>query len=38
MTQEEAEQLLQAVQSEEGRLNLYVPIQPDKDNKIRKDW
>ncbi len=38
MTQEEAEQLLQAVQNEEGRLNLYVPIQPNKDTTIRKDW
>lgn len=38
MTQEEAEQLLQAVQNEEGRLNLYIPMQENKDNKIRKDW
>lgn len=38
MTQEEAEQLLQAVQNEEGRLNLYIPMQENKENKIRKDW
>jgi len=38
MTREEAEQLLQAVQNEEGRLNLYVPMQKDNDKKIQKDW
>ena len=38
MTREEAEQLLQAVQNEEGRLNLYIPMQENKDNEIRKDW
>lgn len=36
MTREEAEKLLQAVQDEEGRLNLYVPMQ--QKNNSGKDW
>ena len=38
MTKEEAEKLLQAVQGEEGRLNLFVPATPDKESQSRRDW
>ena len=37
MSREEAEKLLQAIQGEEGRLNLYVPIQ-EQQNTSQKDW
>ena len=37
MTREEAEKLLQAVQEEDGRLHLYVPMQ-EQENKSQKDW
>lgn len=38
MTKEEAEQLLQTVQGEEGRLNLFVPATSDKETRSRRDW
>ena len=38
MTKEEAEQLLQTVQGEEGRLNLFVPATPDNESRSRRDW
>ena len=38
MSREEAEQLLQAMQSEEGRLHLYIPSQETTENATRKDW
>ncbi len=40
MTREEAENLLQVVEDEEGRLNLYTPIQEQQRTKNRsgKDW
>ena len=38
MTREEAQQLLQALQDEEGRLNLYIPVQKTNPDRIIKDW
>ena len=38
MTRGEAQQLLQALQDEEGRLNLYIPVQKTNPNDITKDW
>lgn len=38
MTKEEAEQLLQTVQGEEGRLNLFVPATSDNETRSRRDW
>ena len=38
MSREEAEHLLQAMQSEEGRLHLYIPRQGDTENATGKDW
>ena len=38
MTSKEAQQLLQALQDEEGRLNLYIPVQKINPDKIIKDW
>ena len=38
MTKEEAEKLLQAVQGEEGRLNLFMPATPDNRSQTRRDW
>ncbi len=38
MTREEAEQLLQALQNQDGRLNLYIPMQENRENTTGKDW
>lgn len=38
MTQEEAEKLLQAIQGEEGRLNLYSSENSDINKNPQKDW
>ena len=38
MSREEAEHLLQAMQSEEGRLHLYIPSQKTTENATGKDW
>jgi hypothetical protein len=38
MTREEAEQLLQALQNQDGRLNLYIPMQKNRENTTGKDW
>ncbi|NNK15191.1 MAG: tetratricopeptide repeat protein, partial [Desulfofustis sp.] len=38
MTKEEAEQLLQTVQGEEGRRNLFVPATSDNETRSGRDW
>jgi Ca-activated chloride channel family protein len=38
MTTEEAKRLLQAIEGEEGRLDLVVPQQPTTSNETMNDW